>query len=444
MPSKKEGLTLFILSKKIEKGYINEDFTDHDLELAINEASDFFLSESIPHTQRFVDNLLNYHLESSLNDYNSYSLSSYAYDFLELLGKKLFKEHIHFPLRQTFQNYSLAKVEEITSLLELQEWYQNGFHKTSRESIKDHLDYLEDLVKKSVLELNRITLQEENNTVKILNEFVKIFKNVASKSEEISEILRLSSTLKIEIGKVINLFASRKDNFPHPKTAEQKENFKALAYEYEVAIDIENRVSEFFDMVDKKLKRIKDRSLYASVQLDYYKENFRNHSQFRINLKRFLTHTIKSVTSDKHGLMALDASFPVKSIPFEHFKFINLKYYDSFIKPKNFVVAPVIDKKHQESQFQKTYKLLYKQETIAKLTNHYKELLNRQKTLNFTPFFYDILDEERDEEIALTVCFELLKYANQNKNCKLEIDRAISSLSSNKNIKLWNIQIQKK
>ena len=138
-----EGLTLYILQKKIEKDYIKKIFDEDDLERAINEANEFFHDRN-NRVSDVVKSLLSSHLENPPNDIYKYALTPHAHRFLEFLGKKLFNEHTHFPLKETFQNYGLFKAEKIKSVKGFESWYEFNFKHSSTTTIEDHLEGLKD------------------------------------------------------------------------------------------------------------------------------------------------------------------------------------------------------------------------------------------------------------------------------------------------------------
>ena len=269
------------------------------------------------------------------------------------------------------------------------------------------------------------------------------FKDIASKSDEIAEILRLSSILNIEILKVTDFFGNKIIDFPHPETKVEKELINSIKLEYDDALDIQEEVTSFFNLIDLKLQQIVDRSLYASDQLEQFKENFRNHSIFRINLKKFLQFTLENATYSKSNLVELSDKFPLKSIPNQDFKFISPKYYDDFFKKRNFIKPVVYNQQYAEKENKKASELLRKQELSAKLLRKYKDILVKTKRLDFTNHFYNILEDEKDSEVALTVCYDLVRFANETKGYTININRELSKNYKLKDILIWQLVIQK-
>ena len=73
--------------------------------------------------------------------------------------------------------------------------------------------------------------------------------------------------------------------------------------------------------------------------------------------------------------------------------------------------------------------------------NYFKDLLKKQKELDFTQHFYELLEREDDVEIALNVSYELLLFAHHSTEYKLIIDRAIVKDSTHFNIHSWQTNI---
>lgn len=298
------------------------------------------------------------------------------------------------------------------------------------------------MVNKSVIKLNELSNTSDTEAINNLDEFVSRFKDIASKSDEIAEILRLSSILNIEILKVTDSFGNKITDFPHPETEAEKELLNSIKLKYDNALDIQKEVTSFFNLIDLKLQQIVDRSLYASDQLEHFKENFRNHSIFRINLKKFLQFTLENAAYSKSNLVELAEKFPLKSIPYQDFKFISPKYYDDFLKKRNYVKPITYNKQYAEEENQKASELLRKQELSAKLLRKYKGILKETKRLDFTNHFYNILEDEKDSEVALTVCYDLVRFANENEEYTLNINRGLPENYKSKDILIWQIVIQ--
>ncbi|WP_407267550.1 hypothetical protein [Tenacibaculum maritimum] len=186
-----------------------------------------------------------------------------------------------------------------------------------------------------------------------------------------------------------------------------------------------------------------ERYIYADKQLAYYKENFRTRSLFQINLRKFLEISLSQSLYNKDEGITFNTNFPLRSLVYEDFKYIYLKYIEEFRRKKNYVALAVRDKSYEREQLTFANRALLKQERIAKLIQEYKEMLRINNELNVTSIFYNILESSSDKDIASNVIHELIQFASKDKNYSLNIQRSIPEDYENKEVLIWKIDIQK-
>ena len=437
--TKEEGLTVYVLSKKVEQKEISKYFSYQDIEQAINEATQIEVGAT-PQTERILKTLLHYFVEHPINQRYKYMLTDYAIKFVKLIDNKLNSPYRKFPLRRTFQRYADFKIETIHDINDFKSWYEQGFHYTSQQTILDHLEALKDEVNSSIQELNAILNEDFDSAAEIAEKFSIIFKGIGEKSEEIEDTLKLGSTLLEEINKVTGSFYRKIELFKHPETETEQAEFDQLQSAYDDAVKIKNAVADFFQQVDERLEQLTGKALFASTQLKNLQDNFRNQSKVRINVKRLLEFTLKEASYTKDGL-TLPETFPLKRIPHESFRFIGVPYYDSFGTKKNYIIPPQIDVQYAKKEGLRVKKELFHQEQTAKLVRHYKTLLQQQKELDFTDHFQQILATESDPEIAMNVGFELFQYANSSPEYEINISREFPLENENLQILTWKMKI---
>ncbi|MDR5591661.1 hypothetical protein [Christiangramia sp. SM2212] len=272
------------------------------------------------------------------------------------------------------------------------------------------------------------------------DEFSAIFKTIGKRSDEIKDTMKLGGALDSKMRQVVEMFKNRLEDYKHPEDDAEKEKFEILDIEYKEAINIRDKVSYFFQRVDDKLQQLIDKFIFASAQLNHLQDNFRNQSRFRLNVKRFLRFTLNEAYYDKDG-PKLPGYFPRKTLPKETFRFRWVRYKDSFSKPVNKVIPSQIDTTYQRKETVKIEKEIERQQNTAKLTRFYKDLLKRNKELDFTEHFYKILREKNDTEIALNVGYELFEYANGLSEYSVEISKEMPENYEQNNIIVWKMKI---
>lgn len=437
--TKEEGLTIYILNRKVEQKEISRYFSYRDIEQAIKEATEFEVGPT-PQTERVLKTLLHYFIEHPSNQRYKYMLTDYAVKFVKLIDNKLNSPFRKFPLRRTFQRYADFKAESIYDINDFKSWYEQGFHYTSQQTILDHLEALKDEVNSSIQQLNTILNEDFESAAEVADRFSMVFKGIGEKSEEIEDTLRLGNALLQEVNKVTDSFYKKVEEFKHPETETEQAEFDSLQSSYDAAVKIKSAVADFFQLVDERLEHLTGKALFASTQLKNLQDNFRNQSRIRINIKRLLEFTLNEASYSKDGPI-LPEAFPRKEIPHESFRFIEVPYYDSFGIRQNHIVPPHVDIEYAKREGLRVKKELFRQEQTAKLVRQYKGLLQEKKVLDFTKHFHQILTTENDPEIAMNVGFELFQYANSNPKYEIEIRKNFPTANETLQILTWKMKI---
>lgn len=413
------------------------------MEYALDEVLDI-ASIGKPQVEKLTQELLHFFIEHPRNDPYKYILTSHATRFLDFLGNKLFNEHKHFPLRKTFQNYGLFKSETIQEITDFKVWYENNFKNSSRTLIENHLEAFKDVINESIIRLNKIISSPDNVALDNLDEFTQLFRDSVSRSDEINETLQLSGNLRAQIRTVVEYFDNRVASVNHILAQKDPQILKDLKADYDAALQIKTEVFNFFDLVKEKLDQIIDRYIYADKQLANFKENFRTRTQFQRNLRKFLEVSLEAAVYDRNEGIRFYKPLEIKAIPEERFKYLNVKKYDTFIKKKSYVLEQELDPVYALEQIKSANVALDKQEEVARQLNIFKINLSKQADTDLTKEFYRLLEETKNENVALKIVFDILKYASKHKEYDLKIEQNISENFQDKNILIWQMNILQK
>lgn len=418
-------------------------FQEVDLEYALDEVIEITLIGK-PQAERLTQELLHFFIENPRSDPYKYILTPHAIRFIDFIGNKLFNEHKHFPLRKTFQNYGLFEAEKFKEITDFKVWYENNFKHSSKTLIENHLEAFKDVVNESIIRLNSIISSPDNVAFNDLDEFTQIFRSSVSRSEEINETLQLSENLKAQIREVVAYFDNRVTNVNHIVAQKEPQTLKELKEDYDTAVNIKTEVFNFFEIIKEKLDEIVDRYIYADKQLANFKENFRTRTQFQRNLRKFLEVSLEASIYDRNEGIRFHKPFKLKAIPIENFKHLNVKKYDTFTKKKSYVFAQELDPSYAQKQMINTNLALNKQEEAARQLNILKINLSKQVNTDLTKEFYKLLEETKDENMALKVVFDILKYASKQKEYELKIEQKIPEKYQDENILIWQMNILQK
>lgn len=442
LPSKEDGMVIFLLHQKIKQQEIEEPFSYGDFRQIVKEVADWSPG-GIPRSETLLKNFLNNFIERPADQKNGYKLTEYALKFIAMVDHKLNNPYRTFPLRKSFEKYTSFQAGEIQNILELEGWYEQGFNNISRQNIVDHLEALKDVVSQSVRELGLILQQENIDIVKIVSDFAEIFTGLNEKTEEIRDTLRLGNRLERELQQVVDHFYSLLDKNNNAESISDPSLYKKASKDYENAQRIQWEVNTFFMVIGGKIGQLREKIVFASNKLNDLQHNFHYQSSYKLNIKKMLHFVLTESRFNREG-PELSASFPRKSIPFESFKITMVNHMEEFFPKKVMVTTTVIDTEYQKSENAKIEKDIARQERIVELVSYYKELLALDKQMDFTEKFYLILEQHKDVEIALNVSYELLLFAHHSKEYKVNIDQNLLMNSKDKKIYSWQTDIAKK
>ncbi|TDE03035.1 hypothetical protein [Flavobacterium sandaracinum] len=442
LPSKEDGMVIFLLHQKIKDREIEEPFSYGDFRQVVKEVADWSPG-GIPRSETLLKNFLNNFIERPADQKNGYKLTEYALKFIAIVDHKLNNPYRTFPLRKSFEKYTTFQATEIQDIVELERWFEQGFNNITRQNIIDHLEALKDVVSQSVKELGQILQQENIDIVQIVSEFAEIFTGLNEKTEEIRDTLRLGNRLERELQLVVDHFYAILDTSSNTEPKSDATLYKKVSKDYESAQKIQWEVNTFFMVVGGKIGQLREKIVFASNKLNDLQHNFHYQSSYKLNIKRMLHFVLTESRFTKDG-PGLSACFPRKSIPYESFKITMVNHMEEFFPKKVMVTTTLIDKEYQESENAKIEKDIARQERIMELVSYYKELLALDKQMDFTEKFYHILEQDKDVEIALNVSYELLLFAHHSKQYKVTIDQNLLKNSKDKKIYSWQTDIVKR
>ncbi|QBZ98875.1 hypothetical protein [Flavobacterium sangjuense] len=441
LPSKEDGMIIFMLDQKIKEQEIAEQFSYNDFKQTVKELAEFALG-AVPHSEAILKNLLNNFIERPPDQKHTYKLTEYAMKFISLVDQKLNNPYRKFPLRESFEKYTNFQAKDIQIIDQFESWFQQGFNNTTKQNIIDHLEALKDDVNQSIRELNQLLYEENSDILQTISKFTEIFKGLTEKTEEIRDTLRLGNNLEREIDKVVTHFYDISDNVDRI-TPDIQSQYKQLLQDYNKSVSIHKEVRNFFIVIDSKIGQLREKIVFASNKLNDLQHNFRYQSNYKINIKRFMELVLSECQYHKEGPI-LPVEFPIKTIPSESFKYTAVPYVETFFPIKKMVQNVSVDGPYQQSEKEKIEKEISQQQRITALVSHYKELLSKEKEMDFTQQFHLILERDQDIEIALNVSYELLIFAHHSDEYRLVIDPKLLKESTKTKIYSWQTNIIQK
>lgn len=440
IPPQDQGLVILLLHRKIENEEIAAEFTYQDVQQVVKEVDSILGHGHQSRTERILTDLMRYFIDRPADRHNLFILSNHADRFVTFIRNKLEHPYRNFPLIESFKRYSEFNSADINSIADFRSWYEQGFHATSRQTIAGHLEALNDDCVAAIQKMNDILYAEAIKGIELARQFTLLFHGFGDKADQISEILQLGNSLETEIKKVVTYFYGRLDSMKHPQTDEEIQEIATARVEFTEAETIQRSVSSFFKQVDSRLGQIREKVLFSSTKLRELQDNFRHQSNYKINIKKLLQFVLEYSTHSTQGPV-LPTNFPVKTLPAEHFRLLALSHDDFQGEIINPVYEFTADPDHRNSEQDKIEKELNRQQCIARWVKNSKQLLEEKRFINLTDLFYHVLDQENDTIIGLQVNFELLQYARDKDDFKIDIERQFTDKHSQKEILTWKVQI---
>jgi hypothetical protein len=442
IPNKIEGYIIIRLWQKIKSHEIQEEFSYSDIRNVIDETASF-TNGSTPQTEKILKDLLHYFIKKPPETISKYYLSDYAERFIQLLETKIQSPYRNFPLKKNFEKYFSVEFEKIEDFEELNRWFIQGFHDTSKRVVIDHIESLQDEIESSIKKLNEILYSEKLQAIEMVKLFVNEFKNFGLKAEQIREALFLKNETLRSLKNTSDFFYSKIEETKHFQTIEEEKQYQELEYKWQTANQIKEEVTAFFENIDKKLLRITNQIVFASSKLKELEENFQYQSLFKINLKKLLQLVLETSSFDKNEGILLNKNFPIKGIPFEKIQLFFSPKYEFNIETGSIGIVPQTNTDYEQAERTKIQNALQVQEKIASWVDICFARIEKENELNYSSVFYEILNSEQNIEIPLQVGFSLFQQFSNNKDFHVIIDKTIANPNRN-DIIIWNMKINRK
>lgn len=442
VPNKIEGLIVIRIWQKIQANEIKEEFSYNDIRDTILEIAPL-LNNTTPQVEKLLKDLLHYFIKKPPDTVSRYYLSDYAERFIQLIETKIDSPYRNFPLRKNFEKYFTVKFEEIEDFEELNRWFKQGFHDTSKRVILDHIESLQDEVESSIKKLNEILYSEELQAIEMVKLFANEFKGFGLKAEQIREALFLKNETLKNLKRASDLFYKKIEETKHFQSIEEQSLYEEIEFKWKSASSIKEEVSVFFESIDKKLSRIHEQIVFASSKLKELEENFQYQSLFKINLRKLLQLVLETSKFNKNEGIQLHNDFPTKGIPHEKAQLFFSPKYDFDIETESLGIVPKKDIDYEQSKRVLIEKELEIQEKIASWVDTCNSRIRKDKFLDYSTVFYEIIDSEEDIEIPLQVGFSLFQEFSNNDEFEITIYRAFANQNRN-DILTWNMKIIQK
>ena len=442
IPSKEEIIVLLLLNERIINEEISKIFIIQNIRQAVKDAL-FLQEENNYRTESILRNLLHYFVEHPADMPNNYKLTEFALEFIKLLENKVSNKFRNFALEASFERYASFQPEEIKTIDRFQEWFNLSFSETYKQTVIGHIEALKDDVRESTNTLNKVLYLEEKNALTIVTEFKTVFERLETKAKDIQSAIQVDIQLDNKTEKVVDDFYKKIETSKQLEKNQNEEEKNTLFQQWQQSKFIQREVKDFFREIKSKLGQLREQIVFASSKLNELPEYFKYQTKVKVNLRKLLKFTLENSRYSSNDIVLPD-NFPTKYIVDEQFKLVDIPTSDSFFIQQSKVIEPKINDKHKIRERKMIDLELQQQEKICNWIEECKERLQEKQSLDFTEYFYRILDRENNINIPIQVGYELLEYASNSANYSVFIDKTIVEQYSKEKVIVWQMNITRK
>nr|BFF36941.1 hypothetical protein BACT7_18030 [Tenacibaculum mesophilum] len=412
-PKREIGLAIVSIYEKIEEGFFeNGKFSEKDLHDAFKK--NYITKERYPkevysgHIMDLQEYFLDYDQQSQ-----KYYFKDYAYKFCK---------HAKETLKGAFNPTRIQKIcNRLTTSLkgteDLKFWLEDEFKKYEPD-LREQIDFLDRQISVSIEDLKKETNLSKHSFIDVL---VATEESLAKSQLHVGELRAAYSETK-----TIRRILENKDGSDNEVNILISEVYFFIKY-----------INDRLNSIDRKLNRIqpKIRQLFSTL----------NKTAFNSKIEKFILYMLNNSQLDnkKNIVFPQEINCPIIHIPTPSFTIISRDKNLFPAKPKKRKIYFQNEKVISENK-KKLLEELKELDVIKKWEDFIISKINLKYKVNLSETFFKILKEEKSDQIAITVFFNLIEYVYSNpKRLKLDIDESLIKNKEFKNITLWKISIIK-
>ena len=425
IPEKIEGLIILSLYQKYGENEFNEAQIIHIIETIFRD-----LGQESSRTE----NERNNNIILSLQDYflwrdelsKLYHFKSYGLDFCRRINKRLHEGYSPATIKRWF--------DELYNTLQNLKNIDGGFSRW----IVDYFEIKHTLLAEQIEILDQRVIES-----------VKQFKKEIKADDEIKNIVQVLENIELRLELIKQQATELKKAFQTTYDIDDVLTEILQEYETELYLAEIQRVSRFNDNVRSQLEQVSKRIDKIKPRIREFIYDF-NQRDFDRKTERFIYFLLNCSKNEKDSnlkkILSLPTGVPPKLIgesdQLPRFTLISLKE----ISPRLPIVISkrVVDDNKRLELVEKTRLWLLEKEKITYWTNLAIQGVYNEGMLDFSPFFFRILSEEKGNiAIGVKIANRVLKNSLNNKDFTVDIQQEIIRDKSFPNITLWKMKIWK-
>jgi hypothetical protein len=422
LPSNPESIILLVqLNDKIEKGEIDEAFSQLDFEKTVDQVAELLGREKSIQKETISKKLSQYFYTTAKRgtEYR-YQLTVYAKDLVSAIINEIQPQYDDLPLIYTFRRTLPLTEEDLLNIQNLNYWYYNHYG-PAKKRILGHIENLQRYVDKKTFELRSILKADADNARGLIDKFIQVFTDIGKQTEGLTQTLNF-----------------KQDTLDRIKTAEPA--FLKDKESWERYFKIRAEIEQFFENVDSRVLSINDRIQTSSSRLKTLYDSLRYKQMYKLKIEKYLISLIRSAQLVE-GEITLPPEFSRKAVPYFKRKF-------RFVPKLNFhdVIPKDVPEMHEDEELRmlkeaENMKVLIRQEHISRWLESINTEIKAGGSIEFEDWFKDIWAAEQNLEVPIDVCFGLIQQHNKNPDADLIVEKE-RTFNLNDDVTIWRMKIQ--
>jgi hypothetical protein len=435
IPSKHHILLLLRLFEETE---IDKDrvFTLSEIKYSLKE-----ISGRDSQYNMSVDSLLDYLIENPQRN-GKYKLTRFAEKFIKLLISEV-EPYKDFPLVETIKNTYTPDKETIKKIENLEAWFEKIFQPSTKEILLDSLEALKRKLNEKIKLMGLILRDETIPFPQRVEQFSTIIQEVSFDARQITQAINLGDKLSDLLSENVMFYQRKVDMFDNIRAMKEPEEYSKYLKELKIAEIIKDEVGYYWKSADKELKIIWDKIRYAMTKVDDLRKSINGSNYYTNRYEKLLSLMVRN-SQNNGDEIKLSKAFLIKTIYGKPNKFSLLERYNFLPARGN---EPLIIENEQDTReaiLKKDELNNAVEERIQEILIHYKEILKRDKYLDFSKIFYRLYQEEKNIFIPIEVGDKLFSFASQDSNYEIIIDEKQYLNNFNLDVAIWTMIIKEK
>ena len=421
LPQNKESLLLIVwLYQKVEQGYINEDFEQKDLDDTIDDVIELLKIEKDKNKESLSKKISShFYITERIGNKYQIHLTVFAKELCKLLIQQVQPEIMKLELFHVFKRTLPLQDNDLINIETLNYWFKNHFQPAKNE-IYAHTENLNNEVADRINELSTLLNTDIENPKEQINSYTEIF-----------------TMLEKQTTGLINTIDYKNDTLNKIKSS--KAYFSKDEETFDEFTRIQNEVESFFQSIDRRIISINDKIQLASKRLRNLLDTLKHKQLFKVKIEKLLALLLKYSRNEK-GEIKLPKDFPQKYLPFIPLKFVAIPKIDFQFYTKEEPQKQVFDRQHEESERNKGLALLEIQEATAKWLDEINSEMETGNEIEFEQWFDKIIEQEKNLEVPIQVCFGLIEERNRTEDKIISIKKELVSKDKH-DLMLWKMRM---